>query len=122
MGRLQGPRDPLRARALPADPVVGPDGGLTPSEASGKLRRSFAGEGFFRGALMGCATERPQGRGERSTKMLSVRRNNARPVRIRPLTAVASLILLSSLFVRSEEHTSELQSPYDLVCRLLLEK
>src|SRR5207248_3599432 len=23
---------------------------------------------------------------------------------------------------RSEEHTSELQSPYDLVCRLLLEK
>src|SRR5438094_9866658 len=28
--------------------------------------------------------------------------------------------LLSSL--RSEEHTSELQSPYDLVCRLLLEK
>src|SRR5437867_10186549 len=26
------------------------------------------------------------------------------------------------LDVRSEEHTSELQSPYDLVCRLLLEK
>src|SRR5207248_10677171 len=31
----------------------------------------------------------------------------------------------STLYVstnRSEEHTSELQSPYDLVCRLLLEK
>src|SRR5437867_13409892 len=27
-----------------------------------------------------------------------------------------------ALDVRSEEHTSELQSPYDLVCRLLLEK
>src|SRR5207248_11334255 len=26
------------------------------------------------------------------------------------------------LDARSEEHTSELQSPYDLVCRLLLEK
>src|SRR5207248_10054294 len=26
------------------------------------------------------------------------------------------------LVKRSEEHTSELQSPYDLVCRLLLEK
>src|SRR5207248_10123662 len=25
-------------------------------------------------------------------------------------------------YPRSEEHTSELQSPYDLVCRLLLEK
>src|SRR6266516_2001943 len=29
---------------------------------------------------------------------------------------------LTSHKVRSEEHTSELQSPYDLVCRLLLEK
>src|SRR6266705_3284195 len=28
----------------------------------------------------------------------------------------------SSRSTRSEEHTSELQSPYDLVCRLLLEK
>src|SRR5438094_10379592 len=27
-----------------------------------------------------------------------------------------------SHWLRSEEHTSELQSPYDLVCRLLLEK
>src|SRR5437867_9582737 len=26
------------------------------------------------------------------------------------------------MMARSEEHTSELQSPYDLVCRLLLEK
>src|SRR5437867_10045785 len=36
-------------------------------------------------------------------------------LRIRPgLTPLAA--------TRSEEHTSELQSPYDLVCRLLLEK
>src|SRR5207248_7634067 len=28
----------------------------------------------------------------------------------------------SGIYWRSEEHTSELQSPYDLVCRLLLEK
>src|SRR5699024_12695098 len=28
----------------------------------------------------------------------------------------------SSVFIRSEEHTSELQSRFDLVCRLLLEK
>src|SRR5207248_10475171 len=28
----------------------------------------------------------------------------------------------ASSTLRSEEHTSELQSPYDLVCRLLLEK
>src|SRR5207248_11496908 len=29
---------------------------------------------------------------------------------------------LDEMIARSEEHTSELQSPYDLVCRLLLEK
>src|SRR5438094_5243088 len=29
---------------------------------------------------------------------------------------------LPGVVERSEEHTSELQSPYDLVCRLLLEK
>src|SRR5207248_8081968 len=31
-------------------------------------------------------------------------------------------VSLRSGAARSEEHTSELQSPYDLVCRLLLEK
>src|SRR5437867_9597545 len=30
--------------------------------------------------------------------------------------------VISKDLSRSEEHTSELQSPYDLVCRLLLEK
>src|SRR4051812_49637707 len=38
------------------------------------------------------------------------------------LPLVASAILLPLLFVRSEEHTSELQSHVNLVCRLLLEK
>src|SRR5207248_11768908 len=40
-------------------------------------------------------------------------------------TLTESLDLSDSLhrtLRRSEEHTSELQSPYDLVCRLLLEK
>src|SRR5207248_11307565 len=37
--------------------------------------------------------------------------------------ALAPSDLSSWIFgARSEEHTSELQSPYDLVCRLLLEK
>src|SRR5207248_311313 len=35
---------------------------------------------------------------------------------------VGGLITMFSSALRSEEHTSELQSPYDLVCRLLLEK
>src|SRR5437867_11167764 len=35
---------------------------------------------------------------------------------------VSSEDLADTTRIRSEEHTSELQSPYDLVCRLLLEK
>src|SRR5437867_10118769 len=35
---------------------------------------------------------------------------------------VAGAAEVDAKLVRSEEHTSELQSPYDLVCRLLLEK
>src|SRR5207248_10238897 len=37
-------------------------------------------------------------------------------------TAAVTLCLSANAAARSEEHTSELQSPYDLVCRLLLEK
>src|SRR5437867_7057141 len=35
---------------------------------------------------------------------------------------VPQVLLSARAMYRSEEHTSELQSPYDLVCRLLLEK
>src|SRR5207249_5565676 len=35
---------------------------------------------------------------------------------------VGSLLTATATSVRSEEHTSELQSRFDLVCRLLLEK
>src|SRR5207248_5392300 len=37
-------------------------------------------------------------------------------------SALAAEVALGHVSFRSEEHTSELQSPYDLVCRLLLEK
>src|SRR5437773_7677713 len=36
--------------------------------------------------------------------------------------AARQMMLVALLLVRSEEHTSELQSHHDLVCRLLLEK
>src|SRR5438094_7871200 len=39
-----------------------------------------------------------------------------------PAPTVALLCRHFAIRARSEEHTSELQSPYDLVCRLLLEK
>src|SRR6266516_1073436 len=39
-----------------------------------------------------------------------------------PFVSAHAAHLLVYIGNRSEEHTSELQSPYDLVCRLLLEK
>src|SRR5437867_7801276 len=39
-----------------------------------------------------------------------------------PARAAAARVISASMWSRSEEHTSELQSPYDLVCRALLEK
>src|SRR5437867_2054049 len=44
------------------------------------------------------------------------------PAVLRPGNLVLALGRLDEGGARSEEHTSELQSPYDLVCRLLLEK
>src|SRR5699024_11542422 len=38
------------------------------------------------------------------------------------LLAVGGSLVLALIAMRSEEHTSELQSRFDLVCRLLLEK
>src|SRR5207248_4972726 len=38
------------------------------------------------------------------------------------ITENAKRSFREEILIRSEEHTSELQSPYDLVCRLLLEK
>src|SRR5260370_10846095 len=39
-----------------------------------------------------------------------------------PLRKFAELVPVAHLLIRSEEHTSELQSHLNLVCRLLLEK
>src|SRR5689334_24457776 len=50
------------------------------------------------------------------------RRGFARPVHLRFFDPLGMRFLRQPHFVRSEEHTSELQSQFHLVCRLLLEK
>src|SRR5437773_5814284 len=40
----------------------------------------------------------------------------------RSMTMLIKITLIFALAIRSEEHTSELQSHHDLVCRLLLDK
>src|SRR5699024_11820770 len=47
-------------------------------------------------------------------------RTSSRP--INPVVRTPSATMAAPVKVRSEEHTSELQSRFDLVCRLLLEK
>src|SRR5690348_18218582 len=42
--------------------------------------------------------------------------------KIADITKVKAEVAVDAVFDRSEEHTSELQSPVHLVCRLLLEK
>src|SRR5260221_4686847 len=62
--------------------------------------------------------------GPRKKKQPTGRRGDLRPARLRRMARAKAVMALSWLMtrLRSEEHTSELQSHSDLVCRLLLEK
>src|SRR5207248_6058749 len=60
-------------------------------------------------------------------EQLASRIGRSRPVitntiRLLKLPVAVQRRVAVGVLSRSEEHTSELQSPYDLVCRLLLEK
>src|SRR5207248_5227410 len=65
--------------------------------------------------------DRGCGRGGRRDDGRDRARRRRRP-RQRPGPATRAGRGRAARDARSEEHTSELQSPYDLVCRLLLEK
>jgi len=57
---------------------------------------------------------------EKNLREFSARHADLIPPLVRPKDLDLSRI--TRLIIRSEEHTSELQSHHDLVCRLLLEK
>src|SRR5207249_11168311 len=56
------------------------------------------------------------------TRIMNARRLIRSPRRCARAGRSAGRFQEPSIFLRSEEHTSELQSRFDLVCRLLLEK
>src|SRR5207248_8511820 len=101
---------PLVSSVFPSLPPPPPSSTLFPYTT---LFRSPRGD--LRRALRRCAR-----RGRSGTDRARARRKRGTPPRrasareSRPVPPMARS--------RSEEHTSELQSPYDLVCRLLLEK
>src|SRR5438094_5736799 len=81
--------------------------------------REEATDGLQAGGGLGHASRRMELRGGdgrsrgRRRRRLGLQPRRASRDRVRPWRGLQA---------RSEEHTSELQSPYDLVCRLLLEK
>src|SRR5258708_10379643 len=55
-------------------------------------------------------------------KLMAAETVQAREERVRDRVKAFTNLMSQARFERSEEHTSELQSPDHLVCRLLLEK
>src|SRR2546429_1158596 len=104
----------------PGGEIVGPRGGERPAVAADRGARGVADERLTHGL-----------------RMIRGRRTGLHPVQYRRPAARAYLpagagvrhygahdrpAALRDLYLRSEEHTSELQSRLHLVCRLLLEK
>src|SRR5205807_6604709 len=83
-------------------------------------RRDRARERTDRGAA-GAGTRRGP-RSAHAVDSRTHRRPTMRSRRLAPMTPLRRSVRLATLALRSEEHTSELQSPCKLVCRLLLEK
>src|SRR5947209_14800771 len=70
----------------------------------------------------GCGPASPSGCSRLAIKVASFRSNQRASSSSARSTTISSLVARAVHPIRSEEHTSELQSRQYLVCRLLLEK
>src|SRR2546426_1106105 len=114
-------RDVARLLSLTVAQVRGfaRDGFLTPAPGRGarrKLQFSFQDLVILRTAKALVAARIPARRIRRALKTLRQQLPRGRSL------AELRIVAEGDRIVRSEEHTSELQSPCNLVCRLLLEK
>src|SRR5699024_668918 len=103
-----------------------PAGGSGGDVADGQVDRGGRGHGVLlhqgAGSCAGAVDHRPV-RGPLSARWMDSSWRYRRAGRWRPPVRNSSVATSRpELSIRSEEHTSELQSRFDLVCRLLLEK
>src|SRR5207248_8094827 len=109
------PLDPVIAQIIPLLPLRDPKT-MTPQSARDQLRALAASR---------AAIPPPPVRSASDTEVKGAAgRLAARVYRVSDEKSPTVVFFHGGGWVagRSEEHTSELQSPYDLVCRLLLEK
>src|SRR5438034_7485109 len=104
------------------DPIFTPHGAWA-------FRTTFCGAGSYRGDMpfyarlfSGDELVRGLRPGELGPDAVTVTTSTSSGLTYSAAPAGANLVTTSSAEYRSEEHTSELQSHSDLVCRLLLEK
>src|SRR5215211_8371919 len=109
-----GRRDPVRP---PSHPATGPANSMTAADGARKSPAAVADAPNPKPAAAGVWTN--CGIRMKAPNMPKPTRN---AVTFVVNTARSRIILMSTIGCRSEEHTSELQSHSDLVCRLLLEK
>src|SRR5437867_5498406 len=109
--------------------LLGVEGPFLYFSAKKKLRIRFCVDSIFPRSTIASNSVRKDSSGEieRVSLMICQARSGAgfpyrRGARSSCDAELAGARPSTSRFPRSEEHTSELQSPYDLVCRLLLEK
>src|SRR5690625_6783674 len=87
-----------------------------PRERAGGLRCCLCSKPARRRPAVNRSTQKNGSTGQ------ALRTSIGGTLKVRRFTAAAAMLAAGSLVLRSEEHTSELQSRGHLVCRLLLEK
>src|SRR5207248_8405598 len=97
-----------------ADPAHSDQASVAPAEAISKLKE---GNGHYTSGTL----QHPGQTAERRAELANTQHPFATIVDCSDSRVPPEIVFdqgLGDLFIRSEEHTSELQSPYDLVCRL----
>src|SRR5207248_5015744 len=93
---------------------------MSPLEGAGKTWKGYFQSMPYTGYRGYCYPDKCNGIPDADTQYVTKHNGIVNFANLQTPTELGEMFPFTQL--RSEEHTSELQSPYDLVCRLLLEK